>query len=81
MAGVADAATQPGLRRLAALLAEDDAAAYQAFQSCAASLRQAFGDRVDELAQLLEAFDYPLALERVRGMLADIDAECHSKSR
>ena len=58
------------LLRLEALLAEDDASVAQFYTSCAPALRNGFGMRADQLSRLLDNFDYPLALELVRELLA-----------
>ncbi|WP_162560183.1 PAS domain S-box protein [Methylotetracoccus oryzae] len=59
------------LLRLEALLAEDDASVTQLYTTCAPGLRSAFGVRADQLARLLDNFDYPLALTLVHELLAE----------
>ena len=63
------------LARLEALLADDNAAAIPAFQAAAARLRTVFGERADELARLLDRFDFPLALALARQLRAELDAD------
>ncbi|MBM4200016.1 MAG: PAS domain S-box protein, partial [Gammaproteobacteria bacterium] len=69
------AAIRRELLELEALLAEDNAAATAVFQSAAPRLRSRFGDRADQLARLLDGFDYPPALALVHEFLAALPVD------
>jgi HPt (histidine-containing phosphotransfer) domain-containing protein len=59
------------LSQLEALLAADDTAANDLMAFARALLEQAFGVAAVSLAKQIDNFDYPAALDTVRGMLAD----------
>jgi two-component system sensor histidine kinase/response regulator len=65
------AAARRQLQRLESYLAEDNVAATQFFREAEPQFHETLGERADLLRQMLDNFDYPVALELIRAILSE----------